>query len=218
MAYNPRAIARGHEVPLERISPDTHTRHEVPGMAAVYVDTANFTGSGEAEQLGAAVVTGDFFQVVGAEAQIGRLLAPADDKPGAPRAVVLSHRFWQSRFEGKPDILGQAMVLDGDPYTVVGVLPDSFWFRSRGIEVWAPFQWPEASWHTRGNHFLEVVGRLKPGVDPKVASDQRGHGIGVSLDVYTSSDLEQKREALKKLEAAVIQKAATEAIGASLVR
>ena len=54
--------------------------------------------------------------------------------------------------------------------------------------------------------------------DPKVASDQRGHGIGVSLEVYTSSDHSQKRDALKKLEAAVIQKAATEAIGASLVR
>ena len=58
----------------------------------------------------------------------------------------------------------------------------------------------------------------KAGVDPKVASDQRGHGIGVSLEVYTSSDLEQKRDALKKLEAAVFQKTATEAIGASLAR
>ena len=58
----------------------------------------------------------------------------------------------------------------------------------------------------------------KAGVDPKVASDQRGHGIGVSLEVYTSSDLEQKRDGLKKLEAAVIARTQTEAIGASLVR
>jgi len=54
--------------------------------------------------------------------------------------------------------------------------------------------------------------------DPKVASDQRVHGIGVSLEVFTSSDLEQKRDALKKLEAAVIAKTQTEAIGASRVR
>ncbi len=55
----------------------------------------------------------------------------------------------------------------------------------------------------------------KAGVDPKVASDQRGHGLGVSLEVYTSSDLEQKRAAVNKLEAAVIRKSQLESQGAS---
>jgi hypothetical protein len=93
--------------------------------------------------------------------------------------------------------------------------PDNVWRRSmkpklEKIELgWATFQVLRKT-----NASLSK----KAGVDPKVASDQRGHGIGVSLDVYTSSDLEQKRDALKKLEAAVIQKAATETIGAGLSR
>ncbi|HKQ98580.1 MAG TPA: ABC transporter permease [Candidatus Polarisedimenticolia bacterium] len=142
------------------------------GMAAIYTDAVNLTGSGEAEQLGGGNVTGDFFDVLGVDAALGRVLLPEDDRPEAPRVAVLSHGLWQRRFEGDPKVLGEPIVLNGLTYTIVGVLPDSFWFLSRDIDVFAPFAWGDADWANRGGHFLEVVGRLRPGVDPKTANTE----------------------------------------------
>jgi len=107
--------------------------------------------------------------------------------------------------------------------------PEGFVFPSENLKT--PLS-PDNVWRRSLKPKLEMIGlgwatfqvlrktnaslSKKAGVDPKVASDQRGHGIGVSLEVYTSSDLEQKRDALKKLEAAVIAKVQTEAVSASL--
>jgi len=140
------------------------------GMAAISSDFINLTGSGEAEQLGGGTVTGDFFDVLGVEAGLGRVLQPADDRPGAQRVAVLSNRLWKSRFGADPEVLGRSILLNGTPHSVVGVMPESFWFLTREFDVWVPFAWPAADWQNRGSHFLEVVGRLKPGVEPRAAN------------------------------------------------
>ncbi|WP_223635962.1 ABC transporter permease [Corallococcus sp. EGB] len=113
-----------------------------------------------------AIVTADFFQVLGPRAQLGRALQPGDDAPGAPQVAVLSHALWQRRFGGSPDVLGRAVNLGGPlPWTVVGVMEPGFDFPSHA-ELWTPMVRDESMTkpEARGAHWLEVYGRLGPGV------------------------------------------------------
>src|SRR5688572_30194055 len=86
-------------------------------LAMVRPSTRNLSGSGDPERLSAVNVTGDFFPALGTPAALGRTLAPADDDPGAPAAVVLSFALWQRRFGGDPTAVGRAIRLDGQPHT-----------------------------------------------------------------------------------------------------
>jgi putative ABC transport system permease protein len=86
------------------------------------------------------IVTSNHFQVLGIRPERGRLLTPDDDAPGAPSVVVLSHRMWRREFGAAPDIVGRTVHLRGEPYTIVGVAPESF----TGVvplltpELWVP--------------------------------------------------------------------------------
>lgn len=123
------------------------------------------------EKVQAGLVTAEFFQVLGAGVQLGRALQAGDDAPGAPRVAVLSHGLWQRRFGGSTSVLGRSLDLGADaPWTVVGVATPGFDFPARS-ELWTPLMWdasmvtPEA----RGGHWLEVYGRLAPGVSLEAA-------------------------------------------------
>ncbi|RKH84199.1 ABC transporter permease, partial [Corallococcus sp. AB032C] len=114
----------------------------------------------------AGLVTADFFQVLGPRVQLGRALRAGDDAPGAPQVTVLSHALWQRRFGGSPDVLGRAVNLGGPvPWTVVGVMAPGFDFPSRA-ELWTPIVQDESMTkpEARGAHWLEVYGRMGPGV------------------------------------------------------
>src|SRR5206468_9660654 len=83
------------------------------------------TGRGDAERVDGALVSGNYLQLVGVRPALGRLVTPADDSPGSPRVALLDNGFFQSRFGGDRSVLGRTLVLDGQAYTVVGVLaPD----------------------------------------------------------------------------------------------
>jgi len=73
-------------------------------------------------------VSGGFFRTLGVSAMVGRVFTDADDRPAAPRAVVLMYDTWQNRFGGRQDIVGQSLILDNAPYSVIGVLPREFHF------------------------------------------------------------------------------------------
>ena len=92
---------------------------------ALYNQYSSFTmtGRGDAERIRGALVTGNYFQLLGVRPSIGRLIGPSDDALAAPRVAVLSNGFFRSRFGGDPGQIGRTVVLDGDPYTIVGVLP-----------------------------------------------------------------------------------------------
>jgi len=109
-----------------------------------------------------AEVTGDFFRTLGVRPHLGRLLAPADDRPGGERVAVLSHELWHRRFGGDPGILNRRITIDGRAHTVVGVAPPALKF-PRQSELWVPLAL-DFSKSSRGAHYLSVVGRLKPGV------------------------------------------------------
>src|SRR5215831_6656180 len=81
------------------------------------------TGDGDAERIVVVNVTDRFFATLGAAPLLGQLFRPGDDRPDAPKAIVLSHAFWQRRFAGDPSVVGRSIVLDGAGHTVVGVMP-----------------------------------------------------------------------------------------------
>jgi putative ABC transport system permease protein len=131
------------------------------GMAASFQWSANLTG-GEAERVQGMKTSASLFTILGAKAAIGRTLAPDDETGSGTKVVVLAHRFWMRRFGGSPTALGGALILNGDAYTIVGVLPAAFITPVRDAEVLAPFPMDaDPRRASRDAGFLRVTGRLR---------------------------------------------------------
>lgn len=133
-----------------------------------------FDADGEPRLVRGAEVTASMFGVVGAAPLLGRSFTPADDRPGSDPVVMISHAMWQNRFGGGPEIIGRSIRLDGRDHGVVGVMPPEFEFPppivlegavpTEAAEFWVPFAMDMAG-ASRGAHFMNVIARLKPGVD-----------------------------------------------------
>lgn len=130
------------------------------------------SGRGEPERVFSPQVSANFFSLLGVEPLIGRSFQEGDDKPGAPRVAVLTYGMWQSKFGGDAGILGQALTISGQDYTVVGVLPASFQFALRNADLWVPYQPNEAQLTRRFMHGTNLIGRLKPGVTVEQANNE----------------------------------------------
>jgi predicted permease len=129
----------------------------------------NLTGEGEPERLAGMAVSPNFFSTLGATPAMGRVFTSGEDQAGKNYVVVLSHSFWQRRFGGDPNVLNRQITLNGENYTVVGVMPASFQYgREFGqvIDLWAPivFTPQQLSSNSITNEFLFVIARLKDGV------------------------------------------------------
>jgi len=143
----------------------------VEQMAAFTYWGANVTGQGEPERIQSARVTANFFQVMGTNAIVGRTLLPADDDPGSPHVVVLTYGLWKTRFGSDRGLIGKTIELNGAAHTIVGVLPPGFFFPRRGADLAVPLQAqsdPRRS--NRGDHFLDGIARLRPGVSSSQAA------------------------------------------------
>jgi putative ABC transport system permease protein len=129
-------------------------------------------GVQEPERLVGMSVSAGYFKALGGRALIGRTFGPEDDRPGRERQVILSDGLWHRRFGGDPGIVGRSVTLSEKTYTVIGVLPS--WFRHPRpdyhdkVDVWRPLALA-ADPAERGSRYLEVVGRLAPGVSPERA-------------------------------------------------
>jgi len=123
----------------------------------------NLTGGDEAEFLEGARVSAGLLRTLRVKPVLGRDFLDAEEKPGAPAVVLLSYGLWNRRFGGGAGVLGQSIGLDGDPYTVVGVLPPDMRYPEATSEFLIPFV-PSRAEAVRGNYFLRPIGRLKPGV------------------------------------------------------
>jgi putative ABC transport system permease protein len=134
------------------------------GMAAIADESFNLTGSGDPERLEGRRVSANMFPLLGVDPQIGRVFTAAEDQPGAQRVVVLSYALWQRRFGGDPGIIGQSLTLNGESHVVVGVMPARFQFPSSDDQAWVPIALTQQEAGNRNRHYLEVVGRLRPGV------------------------------------------------------
>jgi putative ABC transport system permease protein len=133
------------------------------GMAAMNERSFNLTGAGEPERLDGQRVSANLFSLLGVEPQLGRGFTAEEDKPGS-RVVILSHPVWQRRFGGDATIIGRALNLNGEAYTVVGVMPRGFEFPKPQVQVWVPIAFSAEEAAQRGSHYLEVLARMKAGV------------------------------------------------------
>jgi predicted permease len=115
------------------------------------------------ERLRSAAVTASLFRVLAARAAIGRTLEAADERPGAPRAVVLSDRLWHRRFGGDPAVLGRSLRIDGQLWTVAGVMGRGFHFPQPETDLWLP-RTIDPSQASLGDLNDRAVARLRPGV------------------------------------------------------
>jgi putative ABC transport system permease protein len=136
-------------------------------LAALSYASVALTGEAEPERLQAVVVTPSFFATLGAQARLGRTFLPAEERPDAPRVVVLSHDLWQRRFAADPNLIGKTIMLNGLNRTVVGVMPPGFQLQfptQRQVDLWLPRIFTTTLSANRTAHFLYVFARLKPNV------------------------------------------------------
>jgi len=133
------------------------------GIGASRDQMYNLTGGGEPETVIGYRFSHDFFQVLGTPPLLGRTFLPEEDRPGAAPVVVLGHALWTRRFAADPGIVGRAITLDGEGYTVVGVMPPGF--QHPGLtQLWTPLAITPEQATSRDKRFLRLVARLKPGV------------------------------------------------------
>jgi putative ABC transport system permease protein len=132
-------------------------------VAARRASSMSLTGDGAPEQLYGQRVTPNFFGVLGVQPAIGRVFTPEEDK-AKEQVVLLSYNLWQRRFGGDKSILGRGILLNGVTIKVLGVMPKGFFFREKNVDYWMPLYFTPEQWAQRGNHFLNVVARMKPDV------------------------------------------------------
>ena len=143
-------------------------------VAAADSYDAILTGDGEPEKIGAAAVTSNLFSVCGVQAYAGRLFHPEEDAPGANRVVLLSYGLWLRRFGGERSVIGHELHFNGASYTIAGVLPPRFQYPYREVELWTPVAFSARQLADRGDHYLQVVARLKPDASLALANQQLG--------------------------------------------
>jgi putative ABC transport system permease protein len=124
----------------------------------------NLSGEGPPERVLGTRVTQSFFEVLGVQPALGRGFLPEEDVPGGARVVVLSHQLWQRRLGANPGVLGQPLLLNSEPHTIVGIAPPGFRFPEEA-ELWTPLQLDMTK--VEQAHYLAVIGRVKPDEEPE---------------------------------------------------
>jgi putative ABC transport system permease protein len=158
--------------PRNPVSPadfyDWRAQNQAFEMVASYLNfRANLTQAGTPERLVEGRVSAGFFPMLGVEPIMGRVFSADEEAFGKHRVAILSEGLWKRRFGADPQVVGKTVPLDGEPYTIIGVLPASFRFATSDGDspvIWVPLALPPAQKENRALHFLEVIARLKPGV------------------------------------------------------
>ena len=133
-------------------------------MGAFYRNAVNLVGGGDPQRLTIASMTPEVLPLLGIPAALGRVLDPTNGGEPDARTAVLGYGLWQSRFGGDPDVLGRTVNLNGVPFQVIGVMPPTFHFPSRDVQLWTPLVLREEDFADRTNTYLDGVGRLREGV------------------------------------------------------
>lgn len=141
-------------------------RRSFERIGAYVSGNTNLTGAGDPERIRITWATHDLLPMLGVQPSLGRVFTADEDRSGADRVVVLDYGFWKRRFGGDPGVVGTDVVLNGNAYTVVGVMPRGFYFLDEA-DLWAPLALDPSDYaeDQRGSHFLRVVARLDGGSD-----------------------------------------------------
>ncbi len=172
-------------LPIEYLTPMTadffdlqRENHSFASLALFGATKFNVAADGRADALGGTRVTGDFFKVMGIAPELGRVVNPADDRPGQAQVAVISHRLWRDQFGAQGDVLGKILLLDARPYQIIGVMPAGFEFphaaddvldAPKETDVWIPWAMTPEQRANREDSAGNAIGRLRPGVSEERA-------------------------------------------------
>ncbi|HKW35323.1 MAG TPA: ABC transporter permease [Candidatus Acidoferrum sp.] len=137
-------------------------------MAAYGFRSFTVGGTERPEAIQAGTVASDFFPLLRVQPLFGRTFAPEEDQAGQGHVVVLGYNFWRDHFASERNIVGRNILLDGETYSVIGVMPETFRFPS-WAKLWVPLAWTNDTRAVRGNHNYAVIARLKKNVDMRQA-------------------------------------------------
>jgi putative ABC transport system permease protein len=155
--------------------------HDFESMAALNPVAFNLAEPGQlAERVNGMRASAELFPLLGIQPELGRVFSREEDRPGRDNVIVLNHGFWLRKFAGDTNIIGRTLRLDGEPVTVVGVMPERFYDRRLwgGINFWRPIAFTDGQRQDRNGNYLKAVARLKPGVT--VAQAQAGMNVLVA--------------------------------------
>lgn len=134
-------------------------------LAAANNDSFNLTGVDEPLRIAGYHVSANFLHTLGVKPALGREFLESEEIPGQDHVVILTHALWRDRFSSDPNVLGQKIMLNGAAHTVVGVLPENFQYIPMGLaELITPLALTPEKLASRDSRFLNIVGRLKPGI------------------------------------------------------
>ena len=205
---DPDALVRVHEVLPQygrfSVAPatflDWRAQNQVFERTAAYgSSSATFADTDTPERITGAVVSWDMFELLGVAPAEGGGFTADQDLPGAPGVMVIAHGLWVDRFAADPGVIGRSIPVNGQPVTIVGVMPEGFYFPTRAVEFWRPLPIDPAS-ASRGGHFLGVVARLRPdagldqaqvemqGISERLAREYPESSAGESAEVVPLLD------------------------------
>ncbi len=149
---------------------------------AIRYSSFNLADTAAAERIIGARVTAGFFTVFGVPPARGRVFTTEEDQPGGPSVVVLSHRLWSRRFGADPSVIGSQVRLGGQPYEVIGVMPQAFDFTAQTEELWVPMNFTPERKAMHDEHQYQVYARLAPGATPERAlAELRRNAEGIRV-------------------------------------
>ena len=163
--------------------------HSFTGLAAYRDASYTLTSGGDPERIAGAFVNANFFDVLGVAAARGRTFHEGEEGPDAPRVAILSDGLWKQRFGASPDVVGRVVRLDGEPHTIIGVMPPAIDFPDRA-RIWSTPHWlvpddplapKDNAAAERGHGYISVLGRLKPGVT-RAAAQADMNAVAASLE------------------------------------
>jgi putative ABC transport system permease protein len=170
---------------------------------AAYGDVAlNLTGAADPQRIHGTRVTNGFLRILGMTPALGRDFRPDEDAPGREREVLLGYGLWRTVFGADRAIVGQKVMLNGEPYEVAGVLPAAFWWPT-DPEFLAPYALDDHDRTLRAAHFLDVVGRLRPGASESQAREELAV-IGRRLSAQYPAENTDHAPAIRPLRAALV--------------
>ena len=142
------------------------------GISAFQFTSFNLEGGDTPQRIPGMRVSSNYFDVPGVRPTVGRGFLPGEDVAGSEHAVVISDELWRRNFAANPDIVNQTIPLNGQKYTVVGVMPPELSALYRTIQMWSPLVFPEKDRLNRDDHKYLVIGRLKSGITFPQAREQ----------------------------------------------
>ncbi|HKW61493.1 MAG TPA: ABC transporter permease [Candidatus Acidoferrum sp.] len=162
--YNPKVKTPQTQLAPVRLEEWNRMNSTFQGIAGYYTEDGSETSGALPEKVTQALVTPRFLEVLGISPALGRDFIPEEAHFGGPHGVLISDRFWRRRFGADPNALGKKLRIDGFSVSIVGIMPASFAFPSRDVDVWGAVPTDAPFAQDRGSTWYRTIGRLKPGV------------------------------------------------------